>query len=311
MKTTPVTAEDIGRSVIAVPPLARDSDLRVDRKANQALIKHLEAGGVRSLMYGGNATFFNISIGEYADTLDFLSEAVGPDTWFLPSAGPDFGKLRDQAPILKSRKFPAVMMMPVAGPSVPTGVAKAVRHFSDAVDKQVVLYVKDERMLTPELIAKLVEDKVVSFVKYAVIRENFSVDPFLSRVLERVDRSIVASGIGERPAIQHLRDFGLQSFTSGSVCIAPRASMKILAAIKAKDYATAEDIRANFMPLEDLRDGINPIQVLHDAVTLAGVADMGPMLPSMDNLEADDKVKVEKAAKALYAYDQGSARAAA
>ena len=87
--------------------------------------------------------------------------------------------------------------------------------------------------------------------------------------------------------------------------------MKILAAIKAKDYATAEDIRANFMPLEDHRDGINPIQVLHDAVTLAGVADMGPMLPSMDNLEADDKVKVEKAAKALLAYDQGFARAAA
>ncbi len=311
MKTTPVTTADIARSVIAVPPLARDREFRLDRKANLAIIKHLEAGGVRSLMYGGNAAFFNISIGEYADTLDFLSESVGPDTWFLPSAGPDFGKLRDQVPILKSRAFPAVMVLPVTGPSVPTGIARGVRHFAEAVGKQIVLYIKDENMLTPELVVKLVNDKVVSSVKYAVVRDNPSQDRFLSRLLEGVDKSIVASGIGERPAIAHLRDFGIASFTSGSVCIAPRASMKLLELLKAKDYAAAEKVRENFMPLEDLRDGINPIRVLHDAVTLAGIGDMGPMLPGMDNLEAADRTKVERAAKTLFAYDQTFSRAAA
>ncbi len=311
MKTTPLTAADIARSVIAVPPLARDRDYRIDRKANLAIIKHLEAGGVSSLMYGGNAAFFNISIGEYAEVLDFLSESVGADTWFLPSAGPDFGKLRDQAPILKSRAFPAVMVLPVTGPSVPTGVATAVRRFAEAVNKQVVLYVKDDKMITPELIWKLVDDKVVTSVKYAVIREDWTQDEFLRRILEGVDRSVVASGIGERPAIAHLREYGLASFTSGSVCIAPRASMKILELIKSKDYATAATIRENFMPLEDLRDSIQPIRVLHDAVTGAGIADTGPMLPSMDNLEPADRALVDKAAKALLAYDQTFARAAA
>ena len=56
MKTTPITSADLSRSVIAVPPLARRADLSLDRDANRALIRHLEAGGVRSLMYGGNAS---------------------------------------------------------------------------------------------------------------------------------------------------------------------------------------------------------------------------------------------------------------
>ena len=179
MKTTPVTPADIARSVIAVPPLARDADLRLNRAANLAIIKYLEAAGIRSLMYGGNAVFFNVSIGEYAEILDFLAESVGPDTWLLPSAGPDFGKLRDQVPILKERPFPSVMVLPVTGPSVPTGVARGIRLFAEALGKSVVLYVKDDRTLTPELIGKLVEDGLVVSVKYAVVRE----DLFLLRIL--------------------------------------------------------------------------------------------------------------------------------
>ncbi len=42
--------------------------------------------------------------------------------------------------------------------------------------------------------------------------------------------------------------------------------------------------RAAFLPLEDCRDAYSPIRVLHDAVTLAGIADMGPMLPMLSNL---------------------------
>ena len=31
---------------------------------------------------------------------------AGPDTWILPSVGPDFGKMMDQAALLRSRAFP-------------------------------------------------------------------------------------------------------------------------------------------------------------------------------------------------------------
>lgn len=311
MKTTPVTPADIARSVIAVPPLARGRDLRLDRQANLAIIKYLEGAGVRSLMYGGNAVFFNISIGEYADVLDFLAESVGTDTWLLPSAGPDFGKLRDQVPILKERAFPSVMVLPVTGPSVPTGVARGIRLFAEALGKPVVLYVKDDRTLTPELVAKLVDDKLIASIKYAVVRADPAKDDFLRAILDGVDRSMVASGIGERPAIVHMRDFGLPAFTTGSGCVAPRASLRLLSLLKNKDYAAAEKVRAAFIPLEDLRDAISPIRVLHDAVAAAGIADTGPMLPAMDNLEPADRAGVAQAAKALYAYDQSVSHAAA
>ena len=60
MKTSPVTHQDLRRSVIAVPPLARRADLSLNEAANRALLAHLEAGGVRSVMYGGNANFYNV-----------------------------------------------------------------------------------------------------------------------------------------------------------------------------------------------------------------------------------------------------------
>ena len=56
--------------------------------------------------------------------------------------------------------------------------------------------------------------------------------------------------------------------------------------------------------LEDCRDSISPIRVLHDAVTLSGVANMGPMLTSLEPAEG---VRVRPVAKALLAIDGGIA----
>src|SRR3954464_14297717 len=106
MKTTPVTTADLSASVLSVPPLARRADLTLNAEANRALIRHLESGGVRTLMYGGNANFYHLGLSEYAATLDLLEEAAGRDSWVIPSAGADFGKLMDQAKVLRGRAFP-------------------------------------------------------------------------------------------------------------------------------------------------------------------------------------------------------------
>jgi dihydrodipicolinate synthase/N-acetylneuraminate lyase len=139
---------------------------------------------------------------------------------------------------------------------------------------------------------------------YAVVLGDPSKDPYLDELLQHVNRDLVISGIGERPAIVHLRDFGLKCFTSGSVCVAPRGSMKILALLKGKKYEEAERIRAAYIPLEDQRDSRGPIRVLHDAVSLAGIADMGPMLPMISNLEASERAAVKSAAVALLEHDR-------
>jgi dihydrodipicolinate synthase/N-acetylneuraminate lyase len=303
LKTTPVTPADLSASVLAVPPLARRADLSLNPDANRALIKHLETGGVRTLMYGGNANFYHLPTSEYAATLDFLAEAAGKDSWVIPSAGADYGKLMDQAAILKERAFPTAMALPFGNPSNDSGVATALRKFADKLGKPIIAYVKGMGYIEPKTLGALARDGVVCAIKYAIVRDDPSKDAYLDELVQQVSRDIVISGIGERPAIVHLRDFGLKSFTSGSVCVAPRGSMKLLALLKAKRYEEAEKVRAAYIALEDQRDSRGPIRVLHDAVTLAGIADMGAMLPMISNLEVSERAAVKAAAAALLEHD--------
>jgi dihydrodipicolinate synthase/N-acetylneuraminate lyase len=304
MKTTPVTAADLSASVLAVPPLARRADLTLNPEGNRALIKHLEAGGVTTLMYGGNANFYHLPTSEYAATLDFLAEAAGAHSWVIPSAGADYGKLMDQAAILRSRSFPTAMALPFGNPSNDSGVATALRRFADKLGKPIIAYVKGLGYIEPATLGKLAKDGVICAIKYAIVRDDPKKDTYLDELVQHVSRDMIISGIGERPAVVHLRDFGLKCFTSGSVCVAPNGSTRILALLKAKRYDEAEKIRANYIPLEDQRDARGPIRVLHDAVTLAGIADMGPMLPMISNLDASERAAVQAAATALLAYDR-------
>ena len=305
MKTTPVAKEDLLRSVIAVPPLARHADFSLNKDANRALIRYLESGGVRSLMYGGNANFYHIPLSEYSATLDFLADAAGADTWVLPSIGPDYGKAIDQAAIIKASQFPTAMLLPMSFPFNDAGLAIGIRRITDAMGKPAVVYIKNEPYLKPETLKALVDEGRVASVKYAVVRDDPSKDDYLTALCQAVDKKYLVSGIGERPAIVHLRDFGITSFTSGSVCLAPAGSMKLLELLKAGKYDEAEKVRAIYIPFEDCRDGISPIRVLHDGVTLAGIADMGPMLPMITGLTDGEKARVLPVAKALAAANAG------
>jgi dihydrodipicolinate synthase/N-acetylneuraminate lyase len=311
MKTTPIDSADLARSVVAVPPLARRPDLSLDRDANRAIVRHLENAGVRSLMYGGNANFYHLAVSAYAQTVDMLAEIAGDETWVLPSAGPDYGKLLDQAAILRTRAFPTAMLLPMTFPFTDAGLADGLRRFSDALGKPVVVYIKADPYFAPATLGALHRDGRLVAIKYAVVRDDPGRDAYLDAILQEVPRGMVVSGIGERPAIVHLRDFGLVSFTTGSGCIAPRLSMTLLDLLKRKRYDEAEAVRAAFLPLEDARDDISPIRVLHDAVMLAGVADTGPMLPLLSGLSPDQRARVAPVAKALLERDRARAALAA
>ncbi|MEP6943393.1 MAG: dihydrodipicolinate synthase family protein [Betaproteobacteria bacterium] len=304
MKTSAVGPEDLARSVLAVPPLARHGDLTLNHASNTTLIRHLEAGGVSTLMYGGNANFYNIGLYEYGAVLDFLEQTAAASTWVIPSVGPDFGKLLDQARVLRSRAFPTAMVLPQTFPATPDGCEKAIRLFADAYGRKVIVYIKAENYLGATNVTRLVDAGIVAAIKYGVVRDDPVDDPLLREIVDCVDPKLVVSGIGERPAVAHLRSFGLAAFTSGSVCVAPRGSMRMLAALQARDYASAEAIRSAYLPLEDLRDTHSPIRVLHEAVTLSGIADMGPMLPQLSNIGAAHTGAIRGAAQALLAHDR-------
>ena len=303
MDTRPITSARLASSVIAVPPLARDASERVLKEENTKLIRHIEAGGVDILLYGGNANFYHIRPSEYASTLQLLAEAAGPKTLIVPSAGPAYGLSIDQAEIAKDFPFPTVMVLPHQGLSTFAGVETGLRKFAEKYGRPIVVYVKQEGYVTPKEVARLVKDGCVSWIKYAIVRDNPADDPFLKELVQQVSPSLIVSGIGEQPAIVHLRDFKINGFTSGCVCVAPALSAKFLKACTARDWAEAERIRGLFMPLEDLRNGINPIRVLHEAVRLAGIADMGPILPLLSGLNAEETEKVSRAAKALVALN--------
>ena len=303
MNNAPITPEVLVNSVIAVPPLARDANLKVCPIENAKIMRHLEAGGVRTLLYGGNAMFYHIGLGEYAETLAMLQEHAGGDTTVVPSVGPAYGPSMDQAAILRDFDFPTAMVLPARDIATPAGCATGIRKLAESYGKPIVLYIKFEGYLEPEDAKSLVEDGVVNWIKYAIVREDPGQDDYLSKLVDCVDRSIIVSGIGEQPAITHINRFGVQSFTSGCVCVAPGLSMKMLQALKAGNLEGAESIRQTFKPLEDLRNNINPIRVLHSAVAEAGIAETGPILPLLDEVNDSDRLKIAAVARELLAQN--------
>ena len=301
MQTRPVTPEQLRQSVIAVPPLARDECRRFSPDANRALIRHIEAGGVSTLLYGGNANFYHLPLSEYETILHFLAEAPASDTLCVPSIGPAYGRAMDQAKLLAQTDFPTAMLLPHQGLTTPDGVATGFRHLVEAMGRPGVIYLKHLRFLGVTQVRKLVEDGLVSWIKYAVVRDDPADDLLLRDLVDRVNPNLLVSGIGEQPAIAHRRDFGLSGFTAGCVCIAPALSQQMLGHINEENWDAAEAIRCRFKPLEDLRNAISPVRVLHEAVALAKIADTGPHLPFLSPLTEDQREAVQTAARNLMA----------
>jgi dihydrodipicolinate synthase/N-acetylneuraminate lyase len=301
---TTLTQARLAESVLAVPPLCRNADFSLNEGENRKLIRHIEGGGVRTLLYGGNANFYHVALGEYDRILSFLAEAAGANTLVIPSAGPAFGTSLDQAKVIRNYRFPTVMILPQQGITTSEGVEVGVRRFVDAAGVPALLYIKHDGYIEPENAGRLARDKTISGIKYAAVRAETANDPYLRELIDHVDRRMIISGIGEQPAITHMQEFGLAGFTSGCVCVAPRLSAAMLGAIRKQDWAKAEQVRAIFKPLEDLRNAINPVRVLHEAVRLAGIAQTGPLLPLLSNLAEAQYAPVRAAAEGLLRADR-------
>jgi dihydrodipicolinate synthase/N-acetylneuraminate lyase len=293
MKTTPVTPEDL-KGVFAVPPLARkDSSGRaLDLEQNTALVKHMAAGGLSRFLYGGNAFLYHVTLAEYGELLDWMS---GLDGWAIPSVGPSFGRALDQAPLLRRHRFPTAMALPCGDPRDARGLEAGLREIASAAGMPLVLYLKSEDGFGSDLVAgldavaRLVSDKLCVAIKYAVVRKDPGVDSYLKALLERVDRRLVVSGIGERPAVAHMNGFGLPGFTTGSGCLAPALTSALFAACARGAWHEAEALRGLFLPLEDRRDEWGPARVLHAAIELANVVKTGPIPPFVTALGDEQK----------------------
>jgi dihydrodipicolinate synthase/N-acetylneuraminate lyase len=304
MNTSPLSLDEFSASVLAVPPLARHADLSLDVDQNRKLIRHIEGGGLKTLLYGGNANIYHCSLHDYARLLELLAVHSADTTRVIPAIGPDFGKMMDQGRLLRGSEYRTAMVLPMQGFTTSEGVADGISRFVDFTGIPVTLYLKNESYIDIANLGRLVDEGRIVAVKYAVVRDDPVEDPYLQSLVERITAARVVSGMGERPALVHLSRFGLASFTTGSGCIAPKASMRLLAALKQREVALAEDLHARFLPLEDLRESISLIRVLHDAVTLSGIADMGAHLPLLSASPTDRWDEIKQAADALAAFEQ-------
>ena len=304
MNESPILDSEFVASVMAVPPLARRADYTLDVAENRALIRHIEAGGVRTLLYGGNANLYHVAVSEYRDLLDMLADAAGAGTRVIPSIGPDYGKMLDQARILAQTRYRTAMVLPLSGFTTSEGVEAGLTRIAEAAGMPLTLYIKSENYVELDTLARLIERGTLLAVKYAIVRDNPADDPYLRRLLQAVPAAKVVSGMGERPALVHLREFGLAAWTTGSGCIAPRMVMALLQAVRIGDADTAQRLYEAFLPLETLRDEISLIRVLHDAVTFSKIADMGPILPLLSSTPPEHHAKIDHATRVLLALER-------
>ena len=306
VKRSSVSATDL-RGVFAVPPLARrdDANRSLNLTENDLIVRHIQAGGITRLIYGGNAFMYHVTLAEYEELLQWLAQ-LDDRLWVIPSLGPSYGRARDQARLLRTFQFPAAMVLPCSDPRDAAGLERGYREISDAAATRLLLYLKDENSLGTDkdsgldAVARLVDDGVCIGIKYAVVREDPAVDPYLDKLLRAVDRSFVISGIGERPAVAHLRDWKLPGFTTGSGCIAPRLSHELFAACARADFEQGERLRAEFIALEDLRDAWGPARVLHAAVEQAGIARTGDIPPFVSQLSRKQLEELMPVARRLF-----------
>jgi 4-hydroxy-tetrahydrodipicolinate synthase len=290
MTREPYTLQDVW-GVYAVPPLPRKANKgrNLDFDAAERVASHVSAGGISRFLYGGNAFLYHITLDEYEDLLGWL-DAFPMSRIPIPSLGPSFGRALDQARLLRRHSFSCAMMLPCSDPRDALGLENGLREIAEAVGVPLIVYLKSEDAFGSDLtqgldaIARLVDSGICVAIKYAVVRDDPKCDPYLQGLLQRVDRQRVVSGMGERPAVVHFRDFELGGLTTGSGCIAPGLCSALLNACADKDWEAAEALRSEFMPLEDLRDAWGPARVLHHATELCGVATAGPIPPYVSPL---------------------------
>ena len=189
MNTQNITPEQLTNSVISVPPLARTVEGGISITENRKIVEHLKKGGVRTFLYGGNAVMYHLSSREFKDVLEMMTEFSSDDSLMIPSVGPFYGAMMDQAKILQQYDFPTVMILPTRDMTTSVGIANGIRRFVDYFGIVFLNRAKDTE--------SKMDDQLIPFVielgKIAVYIVLFFV--ILSKIFD-VDVTALAAGVG-------------------------------------------------------------------------------------------------------------------
>ena len=210
----------------------------------------------------------------------------------IPSAGPSFGRLIDQAAILRRYKFPCVMALPCGDPRDAAGlgtrtsrVRREMRHAAGSLSERRERTSARTRWRasmrwrgwsqTGRVSGSSMLSFGVSLRRMLIWRRCWTEST--NRRCQRNRRAagdcphegLVASGIHHRLG----------------VCCSGRQSGSVRKLRPPRTFRPAESFRSRFLPLEDLRDAWGPARVLHAATELSGIATTGPIPPFMTSAE--------------------------
>ena len=168
------------QGVFSVPPLARaaGSARAIDFEQNSRIVRYIADGGISRFIYGGNAFLYHLTLDEYEQVLEWQAEIQRDGLWLIPSAGPSYGRLMDQAKLLRRFSPPCVMTLPCGDPRDAAGLERGLREFAEAADVPLMLYLKEEMNMGADLmagldvVARLADEGLCIAIKYAVVRAD-------------------------------------------------------------------------------------------------------------------------------------------
>ena len=135
----------------------------LNKAANLRLIKHLEGGGVKNIMYGGNANL-PCTAGRIRGPAGPFWPKRRPDTWCCPRSARTMATgAMEQAKIIKASAYPTAMLLPMTFPYTDAGIATGVRHPDRRDGQEGRRLHQVANYLKPDTVAKLCDEGRVAF----------------------------------------------------------------------------------------------------------------------------------------------------
>ena len=256
-----------------------------------------DAGAGIIIPCGNSGEYYSLTDEErttvVAETVDALSE----DTVVIAGVGGSLHHARNLARAYAEAGADGIMVMDPDHTYVHAeGLYAYYEGIASATDLGVVLYKRSD-LLSRELVARLAEVENVVGLKFAVN----DIDAF-SAVAGRVgDDLVLTTGIAERFAPAFALE-GAEGFTTGIGGFAPGASLALMDALEAEDWARARRIRDRIRPFEDLRGetgannphpAANNVPAVKYGLELAGHYG-GPVRPPLVGLTDEDERRAEE-----------------
>jgi len=259
-------------TVIGIPVVPYREDGEIDHDRTASLAARLIAAGISTLTPNGNTgEFYALTPTERRAVLTTVAGARDASTTIIAGVGFDIPTATADARFARDTGADAIMIhQPVLPYLAAEGWIEYNATIATAVPDLGVLPYLSNPAISGTHIAQLV-DRAPNVVglKYSVP------DPvvFATTSAQAPDRLLWIAGLAESYAPAYWQG-GARAFTSGLVNVAPAVSLRMLAALRAGDYAEAAVVWREIRHFEELRArdrAANNVSVVKEAMHQLGL----------------------------------------